>query len=209
MNSWEEDILFALAWHLRVLSVDQSARTWWRGQATARRRANDAMKARQENGWVHVRELISRPPAPLDGPLVSWAPDQRAPDFDELSRLLHRRARTAARKIEIVTASRKTRELFGVLGQAHRPKLTQLSHELFVAEVFFRYQAKGLDTDRQWVGEDQFPKTWPVRSRPDALIRDMDGNIVRAVEYGGAYTVRRLSTLHAALKSIPITYEIW
>jgi hypothetical protein len=123
--------------------------------------------------------------------------------------LLRRRARTAACKIKVVTASRKTRQLFGVAGQAHRPKLTQLSHDLFVAEVFFRYRAKGLDIDRQWVGEDQFPKSWPVRARPDALIRNLDGEVVRAVEYGGAYTVGRLSRLHAALNDVPVAYEIW
>jgi hypothetical protein len=42
----------------------------------------------------------------------------------------------------------------------HRPKLTQLSHELFVAEIFIRYRANGLDVDGQWIGEDQFPKSW-------------------------------------------------
>ena len=78
-----------------------------------------------------------------------------------------------------------------------------------MAEIFFRYRANGLDIDRQWIGEDQFPKSWPVRSRPDALLRNQDGEIVCAVEYGGAYTVHRLSTLHAALKSIPLAYEIW
>ena len=109
----------------------------------------------------------------------------------------------------MVTASRKTRQLFGVAGQAHRPKLTQLSHELFVAEVFIRYRANGVDIARQWVGEDRFPKSWPVRSRPDALLRNQDGDVVRAVEYGGGYTAQRLATLHAALESIPLPYEIW
>ena len=209
MNPWEEEILVALAWHLRVLSVEQIARTWWQGQATAKRRATDAIKARQKNGWLHVRELLSRPTSPLGGPLVSWTPNHRAPNFDKLSRLLHRRARTAARKIRVVTATRKTRELYGVAGPGHRPKLTQLSHELFVAEIFIRYRANGLDVDRQWIGEDQFPKSWPVRSRPDVLLRNQDDKIVRAVEYGGAYTVHRLSKLHAALRSIPLAYEIW
>jgi hypothetical protein len=109
----------------------------------------------------------------------------------------------------VVTATRKSRQLYGVAGGAHRPKLTQLSHELFVAEVFIRYRAIGLDVDRQWVGEDQFPKSWPVRSRPDALLRNGEGKITRAVEYGGAYKPRRLAALHGALKSIPLAYEIW
>ena len=78
-----------------------------------------------------------------------------------------------------------------------------------MAEVFFRYRALGLDINRQWVGEDQFPKSWPVRARPDALIRNLRGKIVRAVEYGGAYTVGRLSRLHAALQDVPVAYEIW
>ena len=209
MNLREKDILFILAWHVRVLSVEQIARGWWKGKATAQRRANEFLHAREQTGWLCVHELITRPAKPLEAPLVIWEPGQRRPDLDELSRTLHRRARASARRTKVATATRKTRQLFGIVGGAHRPKLTQLSHELFVAEVFLRYDTNGLDVDRQWVGEDRFPKDWPVRSRPDALIRNHEGEIVRAVEYGGAYTVHRLATLHAALKSIPLPYEIW
>lgn len=209
MNLREKDILYILSWHVRVLSLEQIARGWWRGKATARRRANDFLKARSQSGWLHVRELISRPTASLEAPLVTWEPGQQRPDLKELSGLLIRRAGTSPKKIKVVTATRKTRQLFGVAGAAHRPKLTQLSHDLFVSEVFLRYDADGLDIDRQWVSEDYLPKDWPVRSRPDALIRDQEGEINRAVEYGGAYTLRRLATLHGALESIPLAYEIW
>ena len=135
MNALEEEILISLAWHVRVLSVEQLARAWWSGLATGERLASKFVKAWSTTDWLHVRYVLSRKSTPLAEPLEVWHPEAPVPDFAELSRLLHRRARTPTRKFRIVTASRKCRELFGVVGGAHRPKLTQLSHELFVAEA--------------------------------------------------------------------------
>ena len=210
MNAWEEEILISLAWHVRVLSVEQLARTWWSGLATGTRLANNFVKARSATDWLHVRHVLSRKPTPLAEPLQTWHPDAPVPDFAELSRLLHRRARTPARKFRVVTASRKCRELFGMVGAAHRPKLTQLSHELFVSEVFIRYLQNGFNVfSGEWVSEDRFPSSWPIRVRPDGLIKDAEGNIVRAIEYGGAYGVRRLRGLYGALKGISLPCEVW
>ena len=210
MNAWEEEILISLAWHVRVLSVEQLARTWWSGLATGKRLASNFVKARSETGWLQVREVLSRKPTSLAEPLETWHLKAPVPDFAELSRLLHRRARTPARKFRVVMASRKCRELFGVVGAAHCPKLTQLTHELFVAEVFLRYLQNGLNVySGEWVSEDHFPSPWPIRVRPDRLIRDPEGNIIRAIEYGGAYGVRRLSSLYGALKGISLPCEGW
>ena len=49
----------------------------------------------------------------------------------------------------------------------------------------------------------------PVPQRPDALLMDANGQIVRAIEYGGDYSHLRLAELHYGLASIPLAYEIW
>ncbi|MCA9152100.1 MAG: hypothetical protein KDA92_22510, partial [Planctomycetales bacterium] len=60
-----------------------------------------------------------------------------------------------------------------------------------------------------WVSEDRLPRDWLVKVRPDAAIRDHEGRIARAVEYGGDYPVSRLIEIHEQLASVGIGYELW
>ena len=109
----------------------------------------------------------------------------------------------------VVTATRKTHNLFGRGVVPRRPKLTQITHDLHVAEVFLAYCTRGFDVQRRWVLEDYFPDTWPIREQPDAILLDEEGKFLRAVEYGGDYSVERLEKLHHALARIWLPYEIW
>ena len=83
-----------------------------------------------------------------------------------------------------------------------------MTHDLNVSEIYLHYRKSGLP-NRCWISEDRLPHDWPLRERPDALLRNNDGQIVRAVEYGGDYPATRLAELHVGLSSIGIGYEIW
>jgi hypothetical protein len=145
----------------------------------------------------------------LSEPLVVWSINEPIPDFQQLSARLHRRARASATVTTTVTATRKTRNLLGTGGSACRPKLTQVTHDLHVAEIFLAYRSMGFDVHKRWVGEDRIPDVWPIRVRPDALVLDAEGQFLRAVEYGGDYSIDRLRELHNALARIWLAYEIW
>ena len=109
--------------------------------------------------------------------------------------------------MSFVFASPRTIVLFGQ-GRAPSVKLTQMTHDLHVSEVYLRYRTDGLSS-RHWLSEDRLPREWPLRERPDAVLSDDEGRVHRAVEYGGNYPPKRLAELHAALSSIELAYEIW
>ena len=97
-----------------------------------------------------------------------------------------------------------------LFGQGHAPsvKLTQMTHDLHVSEVYLHYRVNGLSS-RHWTSEDRLPRDWPLRERPDATLMDEEGHPYRAVEYGGNYPPTRLAELHEGLSSIELAYEIW
>jgi hypothetical protein len=208
MTAWEREILVVLANHLRVVSIAQMARIWWAGLRTGTQRARASMKSLDRNGWVKFCQVLSRPVEPLKTPIVSWGQGAKTPDFGEVSRFLRRRSHRPAYATPVVTAARKTRALFGK-GDTRSLKLTQVTHDLHVAEIYFRYWETGYAVSRYWVSEDYLPKPWGVRERPDAILQDGEGNILRALDYGGNYTPGRLAKLHDGLAYLAIPYEIW
>jgi hypothetical protein len=161
----------------------------------------------EANGWLQMNRSLARPVCELHRPLLTWSPGDRAPDFWRLSRVLHKRSMQNASLTTFVFASPKSLVLFAQ-GRAPSVKLTQMTHDLQVAEVYLKYRTDGLSS-RHWISEDRLPRDWPLRERPDATLTDDDGRIYRAVEYGGNYPPSRLTELHDGLASIELTYEIW
>lgn len=112
-----------------------------------------------------------------------------------------------AKPVKVVFAAARAATLF-CTGRAPSVKLTQMTHDLNVGELYLHYLRSGLPGDR-WMSEDRLPRDWPIKARPDALVRNEAGEIVRALEYGGDYPVSRLAELHQGLSSINLAYEIW
>ena len=207
MNRHEEQIANILAESVRVMTVTQIARTWWTDTRWGRDRASAAMTRLAAEGWLHVQQALSRPIQSFVAPLIAWRRGARRPDFGAAVRLLHQRAMVAARPVKIVFAGTRAVRFFAS-GPAMSVKLTQMTHDLNVSELYLHYRRIGVP-DRFWTSEARLPRHWPLKERPDAVLRDEAGTIVRAVEYGGDYTVSRLAELHAGLSSINLSYEIW
>jgi hypothetical protein len=210
MNQWELALLDLLANHVRLLAVAQVVRASLAGQRYTRRHAASLAQQLVDSGWLRMSEILARPLRPLHRPLCLWRHSEPMPDLLGLSRRLHQRASFSAAQTVVVSATRKTQAMFGnSRGIASPIKLTQATHDLHVAEVYFHYAARGFQSGIRWVSEDCFPETWTLRQRPDALLIDDAGEFVRAVEYGGDYSWERLAELHDGLASIPLPYEIW
>lgn len=207
MTPREEQILRALVNDVRVLSLTQVARCWWTDTRWGRSRAKAAMTALECEGWAQIHAALARPIRELSEPLVTWSPDDESPDVWKLSRKLHLRAMQPASMVSFVFASAQSVALFG-RGHAPSVKLTQMTHDLHVSEVYLWYRTHGLPA-RGWLSEDRLPRDWPLRERPDAVLADDDGTIRRAVEYGGDYPPSRLQELHAGLAAMKLEYEIW
>ena len=207
MRPHEEQIVRAVSDSVRVLAIQQIALTWWTDSRWGRSRAKAAMASLAKEGWLRMQRVLSRPIISAVGPMLDWNCGDVVPDFAALTRTLHHRSMCDAKLITVVFATRRAVAMFGN-GRAPAVKLTQMTHDLNVSEVFLHYRRSGLPTGR-WVAEDRLADNWPIRQRPDAVLRDETGNIVRAVEYGGDYPPSRLAELHDGLSSIGLSYEVW
>ena len=207
MTPREQQLVRALADSVRVLSLEQIARTWWSDTRWGRSRAKGTLSALTDEGWLHMQRALSRPIVSLPAPLVRWQPESLRPDLAEVARILHRRSMTNAIPLTVVFASRRAVAMFGT-GRAPTIKLTQMTHDVSVSEVYLQYRSTN-SSEEQWLSEDRLPHDWPIKVRPDAVLRDSQGGIIRAVEYGGDYPPSRLVELHEGIASMGIGYEIW
>lgn len=209
MRPHEKEILSVVSNCVRALTLKQVARTWWADNRKGVARAEYSLRDLAGDGWLQVQPVLARPVHSLRHPLISWMPGDRIPDFSGLSKILHQRALVAAKLTTVIFATSNSTALFGK-GGLPKIKLTQMTHDLHVAEVFLIYRSRGLPVD-QWIGEDHFPRSWPIRQRPDGVLQRSDGTIYRAIEYGGDYSPERLAELHDGLSSIGtgLSYEIW
>ena len=85
---------------------------------------------------------------------------------------------------KMVTVVFAARKAVAVFAAAPTVKLTQMTHDLHVSEVS-HYRRQG--RMKFWLNEDHLPLDWPIRQRPDAILRDENGKIVHAV----VATIRR------------------
>ncbi len=207
MKPHEEQLLRVLSDSVRVLTLQQIAQAWWTDSRWGRSRASTSMKDLAQEGWLHRQRVLSRTIHSFASPLVDWQPGDRRPEFASVARGLHRRAMVAAKPIEVVYAAQRAVTFFGS-GRAPAIKLTQMTHDLNVSELYLHYRRNGF-ARRHWVSEDRLPRDWPLRERPDGLLRNNRGKLIRAVEYGGDYPESRLVELHTGLASIHLRYQLW
>jgi hypothetical protein len=209
MRPREKEILMVLTNCVRAMTLQQLSRTWWTETPWGLARTRAVVHEMASAGWLEVRDVLSRPVRPLEKPLITWTPSDDVPDFTDLSKNLHSRAMVPAETVSVVFSTKKSVSLLG-RGTLPPVKLTQMTHDLNVSEVFLAYRLREMEDE--WVGEDQFPHWWPIGQRPDAVLRQADGTIHRAIEYGGDYSPERLAALHGGLAGCfgtGLCYEIW
>lgn len=207
MKENEKQIVCALAESVRAMTLEQIAATWWTSTRWGKSRAKASLQALVDSGWLHLqRALVRKIHQPL-GPLVAWEPGDAQPEFDELARALHRRALSDAKFATVAYAAKRAVLFFGS-GPAPSVKLTQLTHDLNVSELYLRV-FRSRDDGTRWLSEDRLPSDWPMRERPDAVLVDESGKTLRAIEYGGDYPVSRLQELHTAFANANLGYQLW
>ena len=207
MNLKERQIVSALAESVRVMTVEQISATWWTNTRWGKSRAKACLQELVDEGWIHLqRALVRKVHQPLR-PLVAWDPGDSQPEFEELARVLHRRAMSDAKFATVAYAAKRAVLFFGS-GPAPSVKLTQLTHDLNVSEIYLRV-FRCRDDGTRWLSEDRLPSDWPMRERPDAVLVGESGKTLRAIEYGGDYPVSRLQELHTAFAKADLGYQLW
>ena len=202
-------MLEALAFKVRMLSLDQVARTWW-GQATdAPRLARRRLSRLEDVGLLERREVRSRPLLELVEPVSSWQPGAPKPDLGAASWKLRTRWTEAPRATPVYVATRRALNELGGRG-GRLPTLGQETHDLHTSELYLRLLREQPERAARWVGEERL-KAQRGRGEkvPDGLILDELGEPELAVEFAGAYPKRRLEDFHRDAEERGLAYELW
>jgi len=212
MTPRDVQILEVLTKRVRVLSLDQIARTWWTGSSNPPRIARERLRTLSAQGLVEVQLLPAYPELPLTSPVLSWHPKQVEPDFGAVSFKLQSRWKKDPVLTTCVSATKLAVSRFGGHG-GRAPRAVELSHDIHMAAVFLRYRERHPEILKHWTFEEQVKaeRRRDLAPRglklPDAFLRLPEGS--RAVEFGGAYSKEKLLAFHAYCKEYQFPYEIW
>jgi hypothetical protein len=208
------EILEALTHKVRVLSLDQIARTWWEKSAAARRVAGGRLRILAEDGLLHVEHAPAHPELALERPVAVWQPTGAPPDFGAISYRLKSRWKNHPVRTTCVSASKTAANRFGGHG-GRLPREIERTHDIHMAQVYLLYRLREPELLPDWVFEERIKserrrgsrRSTPGEKLPDAILRSSSGT--KVVEFGGAYEKEKLMAFHSYCKDHSFSYEIW
>lgn len=211
LEAREQELLELLTRRVRVLSLEQVARTFYPEHDDAIGRARRRIRALSRAGWISVVNKMAHPELDLEGPLFVWHPSDSWIEFGELSYRLRRRWRLPPRNTLFVAATKSANRRFGGYVGGRQSRRSEVTHDLHLAAVYLWYRTHAPAKAKRWVSEQEQYALGGGRGRrlPDAIIRA--GKSTRGqdliVEFGGAYSKRKLEEFHAAMHHLP--YQLW
>lgn len=208
LTTRDEGILDTLTQRVRVLSIGQIVRTWWPEQRRGEESAASRLQALADAGFIMRIVEWAHPELSLDAPALIWRPGEEVPNLGQVSYRLRSRWTGAPRATTAFIATRLAGSTFGGNG-GRRPRPSEMTHDLHLAAVFLRLLSKQPRTAQSWISEAaQYAKGAGRHERlPDALVRDRNGTTV--IEFGGAYSKRKLMEFHEFCVERSLSYELW
>lgn len=201
-------ILDALVHRVRVLSVDQVARTWFGSTSDPDRFAIRRLVILASTGLVERFHLLARPELTFERPLAYWAPGRDAPGFSPLATRLAARWREPVQRIPAVVATKAAGTRLGGTG-GRRPRRSEASHDLSLGGLYLRFVKREPVVAKTWVSESGLRRFGfgDAVKLPDALVyRDGEPTIV---ELGGTYGAGKLREFHGFCREHGLRYELW
>lgn len=208
----DREILIALTHKVRLLSLEQIARTWWSdspsGLATARKRLAQLSNPASHPYVMQRMKLNAHPELMLSGPLFTWRPGDPTPPFGALSYRLKKRWKQAIKPTTVYIATERAARHFGGYGGKLRRPL-QATHDLHVSQIYLQMLKTDPALAKLWVSEERFAEERRREKLPDAVIRDALGNIILVIEFGGAYDAKHVERVHDDCVTRSLPYELW
>lgn len=203
----DRELLQALSQKVRLFSQRQVANHLWNGElANARRR----LKRLEQAGLVAKVTVRARSLPPLEAPLVSWRPDEAAPDFGSIAyRCQQRWKARAVRPTSAWIITETGAQAFGGVGRGDLKHSTQATHDLGVAAVWLRLRQVAPQWAAAWRGEDLMADTRHGEKLPDGFIVDEQGEVAWIIEFAGAYDADRVRAVHQDCVNRRLPYQLW
>jgi hypothetical protein len=208
LTSRDFEILEVLTQRVRVLSLEQIARTWWATSPNGPKLARERRKLLAKDSLVDQVEAAAHPELPLSKPVLTWSPGAAEPDLGSASYQLQSRWRASPKPTLFNVASKKAGNRFGGHG-GRMPLGTHRTHDLHMAAVFLLLRRSDPDTAKCWVFEERLRRDGRSKSEklPDAMIQN--GTSRKVVEFGGAYSKKKLEVFHGYCAGQELPYEVW
>ena len=204
----DSDILNALAFKVRMLSLGQLAEGWWGESSDPRRYARRRLAPLVAAGYLDEREVLAHPLLELHAPEFTWTPDQPGPDAEAVSYRLKSRWRDKPRRTRVFLATKRTlAELGGAGGKL--PALGQETHDLHMGSIYLRRLREDPKGAAAWVGEDVFAPNRKGQKLPDAVLLGPDNQVRLAIEFAGSYGPDRVTDFHDDCARRGTPYELW
>ena len=212
LSSRDDELLDTLTLRVRMLTLEQAARTWWPSSAHARRAARRRLRELEAAGLVRLFELAAHPELPLLAPVFQWRPREPRPDLHKMAYALAVRWTQAppVRHTAVIATRDAGRHYGGWGGRFPRP--TERTHDLHMAAVYLLKRAANPAAAAHWCSEEKLRET--RGGKPDGERRHLPDAVVTrpkrtAIEFGGAYRVDKLQSFHDYCEGVGLPYEMW
>lgn len=146
------DLLATLALRVKVLTVGQTARTWWSNERAAVTLCRKHLRQLAGRGLVEVFTMMAHPETDLPEPLAVWQPGLDSPDFGSVSYRAKRRWKDASRRTDLVIVTERGASPHG--GAAgRRLRVSEATHDVHLAAVYLRMRRELPTRARSWLSE--------------------------------------------------------
>lgn len=208
LTARDRAILDTLTRRVRVLSMDQVARTWYAKTVRPIQNAVKRLRSLEVAGLVEQFSMPARPELVLGGPLLTWHPGGKRPDWERLSYRLTARWNKPAVPTPLIIATRSAGTWLGGFG-GRRPRRSEVSHDLSFAGVYLHWLRCNPSQRDDWISEARLRHLgFGDQARlPDALVQ-RDGRRT-VIELGGAYSADKLREFHGFCADRGLPYELW
>lgn len=221
LGAREQELLHLLTEKAPVLSLRQIADNFFAGDKGNAVRSLSRMLTRQ---LLSSQPLSARTPPAITAPLVVWTPGQNPPSTTRLSYQLGRRwARQGVRTHQCYLIGPRYGALTGISNPSRLRRPLHASHELALADVYLHFRTDRHTDAKYWLAEHAYRQPHSqerlismegspfalVGQKPDALLVDENGVVVKAIELGGVYNAKRLERFHRWCQRRRLPYEIW
>lgn len=208
LTARDTEIIDVLAHRVRVMSLDQIARTWWAECKSGKKAASVRMATLSGQGLVIPYRVLAHPEIPLPHPVTSWTPAQPTPEFSAVAYRLQSRWSKPPITVTCYMASKRTGRTVGGTG-GRRSRTTEQTHDIHFAAVFLQYRHNQPSLIRNWISEAAILRDREDRREklPDAIVTD--GEMKRVIEFGGSYGRDKIEAFHNYCSEQELPYEIW
>jgi hypothetical protein len=204
----KDDLLRALTHHVRVLTLDQIARTWWSRTVRPKNNAKKCLRKLEQQGLVQCLTIMARPEIELPEPVFTWTPGDPDPNFGPIAYRLKNRWKEPFVPTQAVIATREAMRNYGGYIGGRAPRDSEATHDIHLGQVYLHLRGQQPELLQGWVSEaQQYAEGGGKNARlPDVIIRDA-GSAQLILEFAGAYSKQKLEAFHG--EASHIQYQLW